>query len=114
MMHEEQERCHWADLDRQIAVIAAEVAHVREVMDLHISTTKDTLDRQASEYERRLSGLNNENERIQAIQKQSVSADLWRSEHRALETRIEWVRNLMYMVGGGLMVIEFLLRYLGT
>jgi hypothetical protein len=113
MTHEEQERCHWADLDRQIAVIAADVAHLRDVLNIHISGTKDTLDRQAVEYERRLSGLNNENQRIQAIQKQSVSAELWRAEHRALEGKIEWVRNMVYAAGGGLMVVEFLLRYLG-
>ena len=113
MTQDEQQACRWSECDRQLATHTAELAHIREVFGLQTKLTERALELQAKEYERRMENLNNENGRILAAQSASVNLDVWRVEHKALEQRIEWLRNMVYMAGGGLMVIEFLIRYLG-
>lgn len=89
------------------------VESLRELTELRFQAQEKALELQATEYQRRLSGLNNEAARIdQAVQK-NVSRDTWDAfydryilGHDALDLRIKEAERFSAKLVGGLFVVS--------
>ena len=82
------------------------------VLEERIEGMKNALVLQASKYEDRLIALNNETEHARQTQNTYVTNSEYAAKHQLLEVKIESLQKFMYLITGGLILLEAGLRVL--
>ena len=109
---------------------AEEIKHLRELYDERFASIKKQLEMkdealkiQATEYERRLDGLNHEAARILESQSKSISVDKHEGFSNQVHSKIDQATRTMedkysglskqvYIITGGIAVYEIIFKYL--
>jgi thiosulfate reductase cytochrome b subunit len=77
-----------------------------------LDASKMALELQAKDYERRLSTLNAEVERLRELQTRFIPRDVYDTNHRDLINKYDALEKMVYIGVGAVAVIELALKFL--
>lgn len=83
------------------------------ILEEKIQASKDNLKLQATEYERRLSELNHEAERLRKMQETYVDKTLYATQYKYLSEKIEAVARIVYIGLGVILALQVYFRLKG-
>ena len=89
----------------------ANVAKLRELLDIKLAAQAMALELQAKETERRLGDLNHENARIKEAQSMSIERSVYLVQHESVVRDIALVTRMVWIGAGAVMALEVLLKY---
>jgi DNA-directed RNA polymerase len=99
-------------IETELAVIKKDFENCKILKQHDLDSLEEATNLQAKEYARRLDFLNGEAERLREMQATYVTREMWETNHKAIEVKIDTTTKFMYMALGALLIIEVALRYL--
>jgi len=97
---------------RTIAELEKVLVRLDERMERKFEAAEKALIMQAKEYDRRLSDLNHEAERLKIMQNTYVSQGVYEIKHQSLVDKIDGNSRLIFIGMGILLCLELLLRFM--
>ena len=96
-------------LGSQLHALEEQVAQLAEKVENHCLYSDKSIEKAEASVNKRLESMNEFREQLREQSKTFLTLDVYNANHRLLESKIESLQRFMYIITGGLVVLQVLI-----